>query len=90
MDNVPEDMEALRAAFIALKIENARILAENVFLDTLNKKLAHTLAKLKRLSFGPSSEKLDPGQLQLALEDVEQKIAELNAEHEKAIPKETG
>jgi transposase len=93
---MPEDMEALKAAFLAmrseaaaLKVENARILAENVFLDTLNKKLAHYLAKLKRLNFGKSSERLGPDQLQLALEDIEQKIAEAQAEQEKtAAPEE--
>ena len=95
LDTVPEDVEALRAAFLvmrseaaALKIENARLAAENIYLDTLNKKLAHTVAKLKRLSFGPSSERLDPDQLQLALEDLEQKIAEIQAEHEQAVPAE--
>jgi len=95
LDNVPEDAEALRAAFLAmrseaaaLKIENARLAAENTYLDTLNQKLAHYVAKLKRLSFGPSSERLDPDQLQLALEDIEQKIAEVQAEHERAIPAE--
>ena len=84
LDSVPEDMEALRAAFLAmrskaaaLEIENARLAAEVTYLDTLNQKLAHHLAKLKRLKFGPSSERLNPDQLQLALEDLEQKIAEL-------------
>jgi transposase len=95
LNDMPEDMEALRAAFLAmrseasaLKIENARLAAENVFLDTLNQKLAHYVAKLKRLTFGPSSEKLDPEQLQLALEDLEQKIAEVQAEAEKTAPEE--
>ena len=35
-----------------------------------------------------SSEKLDPDQFQLALEDLEQKIAEVQAEAEKAAPNE--
>ena len=95
LDGVPQDMEALRAAFLALRskaagleIENTRLAAENTFLDTLNQKLAHYLAKLKRLNFGPSSEALDPDQLQLALEDLEQKIGEVQAEAEKAAPEE--
>jgi cell division protein FtsB len=44
LDNVPEDVEALRAAFLAmrseaaaLKIEIARLAAENTYLDTLNR-----------------------------------------------------
>ena len=92
---MPEDMEALRVAFLAmrseasaLKIENARLAAENTFLDTLNQKLAHYVAKLKRLNFGPSSERLDPDQLQLAFEDLEQKIGEIQAEAEKTAPEE--
>ncbi len=95
LHGVPQDMEALRAAFLALRskaagleIENTRLAAENTFLDTLNQKLAHYLAKLKRLSFGPSSEKLDPDQFQLALEDLEQKIGEVQAEAEKTAPEE--
>jgi hypothetical protein len=52
----------------------------------LNQKLASYVAKLKRLTFGPSSEKLDPDQLQLGLEDLEQKIAEVQAEAEKTAP----
>jgi hypothetical protein len=36
--------------------------------------------------FGPCSERLDPDQLNLALEDVEQAIAETEAEQEKADP----
>jgi len=95
LDAIPEDMEALKAAFLAMraeaaavKIENARLVAENTFLDALNQKLAHYVAKLKRLSFGKSSERLNPDQLQLALEDLEQKMAEVQAEAEKTAPDE--
>jgi len=95
LNDVPEDMEALRAAFLALRskasaleIDNARLAAENTFLDALNQKLALYLAKLKRLSFGPSSERLNPDQLQLGLEDLEQAVGEVQAEKEKALPEE--
>jgi transposase len=108
-DNLPDDVDALRAAFlamqsraVALETENARlaaetsrlgaevarVTAENIYLDALNAKLAHYVAKLRRLNFGPSSERLDPDQLQLGLEDIEQAIAEVHAEHEKSVPAE--
>jgi hypothetical protein len=43
----------MRSKAAALEIENARLAAENVYLDTLNAKLAHYLAKLKRLKCKP-------------------------------------
>ena len=41
-----------------------------------NDRLRHLIRQLQRLQFGRRSEKLDPDQLNLALEDVEQAIAD--------------
>ena len=41
---------------------------------------------MQRLQFGRRSEKLDPDQLNLALEDLEQAVAESEAEQEKSDP----
>ena len=51
-----------------------------------NDRLRHLIRQLQRLQFGRRSEKLDPDQLNLALEDVEQAIAETEAQQEKADP----
>ena len=51
-----------------------------------NDRLRHLIRQLQRLQFGRRSEKLDPDQLNLALEDIEQAVAETEAEQEKADP----
>ena len=48
-----------------------------------NDRLRHLIRQLQRLQFGRRSERLDPDQLNLALEDLEQAIAETQAEQEK-------
>jgi transposase len=63
----------------AARAENARLAAQN-------DRLRHLLRQLQRLQFGRRSEKLDPEQLNLALEDLEQAVAETEAEQEKADP----
>src|SRR5262249_58941691 len=48
--------------------------------------MQHLLQQLRRAQFGRSSEKLDPDQLQLAFEDIEQAIAATEAEDDKTSP----
>lgn len=67
----------------ALASDNARLAELNARLAELNARLEHYLARLRRLTFGKSSERLDPDQLQLALEDTEQAIAEVQAEKDR-------
>src|SRR3954453_5740414 len=90
---VPNDVAALRAMLIAAwaerDAERAERDAERAECDQLasqNDRLRHLIRQLQRLRFGRRSEKLDPDQLNLALEDVEQAIAETEAQQEKVDP----
>src|SRR4051812_39105333 len=60
--------------------------AEKAQLAARNDRLRHLIRQVQRLQFGRRSEKLDPDQLNLALEDVEQAIAATEAEQEQADP----
>ncbi len=67
-DLLPDDAGALKALVIAAGVENERLIA--------------IIKELRRHRFGPRSEKIDPDQLALMLEDVEQSIAAGEAEAE--------
>lgn len=74
---LPDDVAALQSLLL---VERAR--AER--LSDQNERLRAILRELQRALFGRRSEKAVPGdQLELALEDVEQAIAEAEAEEEK-------
>src|ERR1700692_2494283 len=60
-DSLPDDAGALKALVIAAGVENERLIA--------------IIKELQRHRFGPRSEKIDPDQLALMLEDVEQAAA---------------
>ena len=88
---LPNDVAALRAMLIAAcaerdaeRAEKAQLAAECDQLASQNDRLRHLIRQ--RLRFGRRSEKLDPDQLNLALEDVEQAVAEIEAQLEKADP----
>jgi transposase len=83
---LPNDLAALRAMLLAAWAERDAERAEKVHLATQNDRLRHLIRQLQRLQFGRRSERLDPDQLALALEDVEQAIAETEAEQEKTDP----
>jgi transposase len=83
---LPNEVAALRAMVVAARAERDAERAEKVQLATQNDRLRHLIRQLQRLQFGRRSEKLDPDQLTLALEDVEQAIAETEAQQEKADP----
>ena len=67
-DSLPDDARALKELLVAARDENERLIA--------------IIKELQRHRFGPRSEKIDPGQLALMLEDVEQSIAAGEAEAE--------
>src|SRR5271163_4570215 len=67
-DSLPDDASALKALLVAAQAENERLIA--------------IIKELQCYRFGPRSEKIDPDQLALMLEDVEQVIAASAAQAE--------
>ena len=67
-ESLPDDPSALKALVIAERVQNERLTA--------------IIKALQRHRFGPRSEKIDPDQFALMLEDVEQAIAAEEAEAE--------
>ena len=91
-DTLPDDVVALHALVLtawaerdAERSEKGRLVEERDQLAGQNDRLRHLLRQMQRMQFG-RSEKLDPDQLNLALEDLEQAIAESEAEQEKTDP----
>src|SRR3954447_1797972 len=89
---LPNDVTALHVMLVAAwaerdaeRAEKAQLAAACNQLASQNDRLRHLIRQLRRLQFGRRSEKLDPNQLNLALEDIEQAIAETEAE-KKANP----
>ncbi len=66
--NLPDDIEALKAIILAQQEQNARLEA--------------LVAAFKQALFGRKSEKIDPDQFELALEDIETAIAQVETEGE--------
>ena len=68
------DIEALHALVAAARAERDAAIAERDHALSQIDRLRHLLRQLQRAQFGRRSEKLDPEQLLLALEDIEQAI----------------
>ena len=92
-ETLPDDITALRALVLtawaerdAERTEKARLIEERDQLAGQNDRLRHLIRQLQRMQFGRRSEKLDPDQLNLALEDLEQAVAMGEAEREKGDP----
>jgi Transposase C of IS166 homeodomain len=87
---LPDDIAALRALVLAAwaerdaeRAEKTRLADERDQLAGQNDRLRHLIRQLQRMQFGRRSETLDPDQLNLALEDLEQAVAQGEAEQEK-------
>ena len=90
---LPDDIAALRALVLtawaardAERAEKARLADERDRLAGQNDRLRQLIRQLQRMQFGRRSERLDPDQFNLALEDLEQAVAATEAEQEKADP----
>ena len=77
-ENLPDDPAVLKAMIAALRAENAKITATLRVHDQLVQALRLRIAKLQKLAFGKSSEKIEREieQLELALEDLLVAVAE--------------
>jgi len=80
------DIEALHALVAAARAERDAAIAERDHALSQIDRLRHLLRQLQRAQFGRRSEKLDPEQLLLALEDIEQAIAGNEAADDKKDP----
>jgi transposase len=83
---LPTDIAKLQALLAQARAERDAALAERDHLQSQNDRLQHLLRQLQRAQFGRRSEKLDPDQLHLALEDIEQAIAATEADDDKRDP----
>ena len=82
-DQLPTDTEALQALLAVARAErDAAIVERDQALSQMDR-LRHLLRQLQRAQFGRRSEKLDPEQLLLALEDIEQAVAGAKAAEDK-------
>lgn len=94
LEDLPDDVAALRALLRAERAHHARELADErarhdselAERDTRLERLMAMLHALRRAQFGRRSERLDPAQLALALEDLEIAVAAAEAEEEKHNP----
>jgi transposase len=76
----PSDAQALEARLAAALTERDAAIAERDAALTQNDRLTRLLRQLQRMQFGRKSEKLDPDQFALALEDIEQAVAASEAD----------
>src|SRR5260370_41933379 len=79
-DELPTDIDALQTLVATAHAQRDAAIAEC-------DRLRHLLRQLQRAQFGRRSEKLDPDQLALVLEDVEQAVAQTETAGE--IPRST-
>ena len=77
--DLPDDIAALKAMLIAATAREARK-------DERIERLERLVAAFKQAAFGRKSEKTDPDQFDLALEDLETAIAAVQAEDEADAP----
>ena len=82
-NQLPCDIETLHALVVAAYAERDAAISERDRALSQIDRLRHLLGQLQRAHFGKRSEKLDPDQLFLALEDIEQAIAQSEAYDDK-------
>lgn len=79
---LPDDVEALKAMLLAERAEHISKTAQVAELSQRNERLERLIEEFKRALFGKRSEKLEPDQMELALEDIETALTVCEAEAE--------
>ena len=87
---LPADIGGLRSLLLTTLTERDAVTVERDELLVQNDRLRHLLLKLRRMQFGAKSGRLPEEQLQLALEDLEQAVAQGEAVVEKHDPEGAG
>ncbi len=80
--NLPDDIVALNAMLVAAQTREAGKDAQMARNDERIERLEKLVAVFKQAAFGRKSEKTDPDQFDLALEDLETAMAAIHAEDE--------
>jgi transposase len=83
---IQAEVAALKAERLERDAEELRLQAQLERLEAQNARYEHIIAQLRRLTFGKRSEQMDKDQLQLALEDLQQGAAEIEAQEEQDDP----
>jgi len=84
LQQISEVVTQQNASLVSLQAERDTVLAERDAAQAEIEKLRLLIQQLQRGQFGRRSEKLDPDQLQLGLEDLEQTAAAAEAAQEAA------
>ncbi len=84
--DLPDDVAALTAMLIAAQAREAGKDAQIARKDERIERLEKLVAAFKQAAFGRKSEKTDPDQFDLALEDLETAMAAIHAEDEADAP----
>ncbi len=77
--NLPDDIAALKAMLVAAQVREAGKDAQMARKDERIERLEKLVAAFMQAAFGRKSEKTDPDQFNLALEDVETAMAAIHA-----------
>ena len=86
MANLPTDTDTLRALVLSMMSERDALMSERDELLQQVERQQHLIWKLNRLQFGRKSERLPEDERQLGFEDLEQAVAQVQAEAEKHDP----
>ena len=84
--DLPDDVATLKSMLIAAQAREAGKDAQIARKDERIERLEKLVAAFKQAAFGRKSEKTDPDQFDLALEDLETAIATIHAEDEADVP----